>query len=72
MVCLIAYYFLRERDLTSELLNFPFLNSNVPAGPSCGIYISQLLQIGRICTYEEFVKQHFMLISNALEKQGYR
>ena len=29
--------------------NFPFMSSNIPAKPTYGVYISQLIRIGRIC-----------------------
>ena len=39
------------------IVNFPFMSSSIPAGPSYGIYMPQLVRIGRICsTYDEFVK----------------
>ena len=48
------------------------MSSNIPAGPSYGVYISQLVRIGRICnTYDEFVKRHLMITSRLI-KQGFR
>ena len=53
------------------IVNFPFMSSNIPAVPSYGIYISQLVRIGRICsTYDEFVKRN-MVITSRLIKQGF-
>ena len=44
------------------------MSSNIPAVPSYGIYISQLV---RICsTYDEFVKRN-MVITSRLIKQGF-
>ena len=54
-----------------EIVNFPFTSSNIPSGPAYGIYISQLVRIGRICsTYEEFVKRN-RLITTHLIRQGF-
>ena len=48
------------------------MSSNIPAGPSYGIYISQLVRVGRICnTYDEFAKRN-MTITTKLIKQGFR
>ena len=39
-----------KRDSFSfHIVNFPFLNSNIPVTPAYGIYISQLVRVGRIC-----------------------
>ena len=58
MVILIQQYNYDKRDnFNFRIGNFPFMSSNIPAGPSYGIYISQLVRVGRICnTYDEFAK----------------
>ena len=33
--------------LTFKIVNFPFLNSDVPRAPSHGVYISQLIRFAR-------------------------
>ena len=54
-----------------KIVNFPYMSSNIPSGPAYGIYISQLVRIGWICsTYEEFVKRN-MLVTSRLIKQGF-
>ena len=35
----------KRDDFNFRIINFPFLSSNIPAGPPYGIYISQLVQI---------------------------
>jgi hypothetical protein len=43
------------------IANYPFMSSNIPSRPTHGIYISQLIRIGRICSsYEEFVKRNML------------
>ena len=32
-----------------SIVNFPYLNSNIPSKPVYGVYLSQLVRIGRIC-----------------------
>ena len=55
-----------------HIVNFPFLNSNIPVTPAYGIYISQLVRVGRICSdYENFVLRH-RYITTRLVKQGFR
>ena len=54
------------------IVNFPHLDSNIPTKPAYGVYISQLVRIGRICDrYEDFKVRHCML-THRLLKQGYR
>ena len=35
----------KRDDFDFHIVNFPFLSSNIPSGPSCGVYISQLIKI---------------------------
>ena len=45
------------------MVNFPFLSSNIPSGPSYGVYISQLVRYARCCTYyAEFRYRHKLLV----------
>ena len=39
-----------------NIVNFPYMSSNIPANPTYGVYISQLIRISRICdTFQSFV-----------------
>ena len=50
-----------------HIVNYPFMSSNIPCGLSYGIYVSQLVRIGRICNnYDEFVG-HNRLITTKLK-----
>ena len=45
--------------------------SNIPAKPTYGVYVSQLIRISRICdNYVSFVKRH-RLLAERLIKQGF-
>ena len=45
--------------------------SNIPAKPTYGVYVSQLIRISRICdNYVSFVKRH-LLLTERLIKQGF-
>ena len=49
----------KRDDFNFNIVNFPFLCSNIPSGPAYGVYISQLVHIGRICSdYSSFALRH--------------
>ena len=55
-----------------EIVNFPDMSSNIPSKPAYGVYISQLVRIGRICSsYKQFYERHYKL-TGKLIKQGFR
>ena len=55
-----------------HIVNFPYLDSNIPTKPAYGTYISQLVRIGRICDrYVDFLERHRILTTRLL-KQGYK
>ena len=47
-----------KRDsFNCNIVNFPYMCSNIPAKPTYGVYVSQLIRMSRIChTYSSFVK----------------
>ena len=48
------------------------MSCNIPSKPAYGVYVSQLVRIGRICSgYEQFCERHYKL-TQKLIKQGYR
>ena len=42
------YYIWDEYNF--EIVNFPFLDGDVPHSPSNGVYISQLIRFARVCS----------------------
>ena len=40
----------KREDFTFEIVNFPFLDGDVPRSPSVGVYISQLIRSARVCS----------------------
>ena len=55
-----------------HIVNFQFLSSNIPSGPSYGVYISHLIRYVRCCShYEDFRYCHKCLVDRFLS-QGYR
>ena len=46
----------KRDDFNFNIVNFPYMSSNIPANPTYGVYISQLIRISRICdTFQGFV-----------------
>ena len=42
-----------------EIVNFPFLDGDVPRSPSYGVYISQLIRFARVCSnVDDFNKRN--------------
>ena len=62
----------KHDDFDFYILNFPFLDGDVPRRLSYGVYISQLIRFARVCSHvENFNDQNKCLTARVL-KQGYR
>ena len=62
----------KRDDFDFHIANFPFLSSNIPSGPSYGVYISQLIRYARCCShYDDFRYRHKCLVDRLLS-QGYK
>ena len=62
----------KRDDFDFHIVNFPFLSSNIPSGPSYGVCISQLIRYARCCScYDDFRHRHEMVVER-LVCQGYR
>ena len=54
-----------------NIVNYPYMCSNIPARPTYNVYISQLIRINRICDkFNTFVKRH-RLLTEKLIRQGF-
>ena len=40
----------KQDDFNFEMINFPFLDGDVPRSPSFGVYISQLIRFAKVCS----------------------
>ena len=40
----------KRDNFNFEIVNFPFLDVDVPRSPSYGVYISQLISFARVCS----------------------
>ena len=55
-----------------DIVNFPFLDGDVPSRPSCGVYVSRLVGFARVCgRVGDFNTRNGCLAAELL-KQGYR
>ena len=54
-----------------EIVNFPFLDGDVPSSPSYGVYISQLIRFARVCPYVDNFNNRNLFLTAKLSKQGY-
>ena len=61
----------KRDDFRFPIINFPFLDSNIPSLPAYGVYISQLVRYSRACSEKcDFVTRAEILTSKLLN-QGY-
>ena len=58
--------------ITFEIVNFPFLDGDVPRSTSYGVYISQLIRFARASSYVADFNTRNKLLTQKLLKQGYR
>ena len=67
----ISVYDKRE-DFNLTIVNFPYLDRNIPRNPAYGVYISQLVRYARFCSRkDDFIYRHRRL-SLKLQQQGYK
>ena len=41
----------KRDDFDYDIVNFPFLDGDLPRRPSYGVYISQLIRFARVCSH---------------------
>ena len=59
-------------DFDFEIVNFPFLDGDVPRLTSYGVYISQLIRFAKASSYVDDFNTRNKLLTQKLLKQGYR
>ena len=62
----------KRDDFNFDIVNFPFLDGDVPRSTSYGVYISQLIRFARACSSVEDFNRRNQIITEKLLKQGYR
>ena len=63
----------KHDDFNFEIVNFPFLDGDVPRFPSYGVYIYQFIHFARVCSncVNDFNNRNLFLTAKLL-KHGYR
>ena len=62
----------KRDDFNFEIVNFPFLDGDVPRSPSYGVYNWQLIRFARVCSHVDDFNNRNKLLTSKLLKQGYR
>ena len=57
----------KRDDYNFEMVNFPFLDGNVPRSPSYGVYISQLIRFAGVCSNFDYFNNRSILLIARLE-----
>ena len=70
-----AYYMilhLKHDDFDFDIVDYPFLDGDVPRRPSYGVYISQLIRFARVCSHVDDFNTRNKCLTAKLLKQDYR
>ena len=62
----------KRDDFDLDIVNFPFLDGDVPRHLSYGVYISQLIRFARVCSHVDDLNTHNRCLTAKLLKQAYR
>ena len=62
----------KRDDFNFEIVNFPFLDGDVPRSLSYGVYISQIIGFARACSNVDDFNNRNLFLTAKLLKQGYR
>ena len=62
----------KRDDFDFDIVNFPFLDGDVPRRPSYGVYISPLIRFARVCSHVDDFNTRNRCLTTKLVKQGYR
>ena len=60
---------LKPNDSDFEIVNFPFLDGDVPHSPSYGVYISQLIRFAKVCSNIDDFNNRALFMTAKLLKQ---
>ena len=62
----------KRNDFDFDIVNFPFLDGDVPRRPSYGVLISQLIRFARVCSHVDGFNTRNKCLTAKLLKQDYR
>ena len=70
--CVSSKIYDKRDNFDFDMVNFPFLDGDVPCRPSDGVYISHLIRFARVCSHVEDFTARYKCITSKLLKHGYR
>ena len=53
----------KRDDFSFEMVNFPFLDGDVPRSSFYGVYISQLIRFARVCSNVSSLQQQKLILN---------
>ena len=62
----------KRDDFDFDIVNFPFLDGDVPRPASYGVYISQLIRFARVSSHVDDFNTRNKVLTAKLRRQGYR
>ena len=62
----------KRDDFDFDIVNFPFLDGDVPRSTSYGVYISQLIRFARVSSHVDDLTTRNKVLTAKLLRQGYR
>ena len=62
----------KQDEFNFEIVNFRFLDGDVPRSPSYCVYISQLIRFARVCSHVDDFDNRNKFLTAKLLKQGYQ
>ena len=65
-------FFDKRDDFDFDIVNFPFLDGDVPRSASYGVYISQLIRFARVSSHVHDFNTRNKVLTAKLLRQGYR
>ena len=60
---------LKSNDSAFEIVNFPFLDGDVPRSPSFGVYISHFIRFARVCSNIDDFNNRTLFMTTKFLKQ---
>ena len=62
----------KRDDFDFDIVNFPFLDGDVPRSASYGVYISRLIRFARVSSHGDDFNNRNKVLTAKLLRQGYR
>ena len=65
-------HMMERDDFDFDIVNFPFLDGDVPRSTSYGVYISQIIRFARVSSHVDDFNTRNKVLTAKLLRQGYR